>query len=157
MKRLIGSAMLSLLCILALSASAFAQPPRHGGPDGPGGGPGGHGDHEMMAPMPGEQHPGALLDRLERLLPPEVRESAKTILMEHRTAMYPLNERIQSRRHELNALLATPGTSDEAIKKLVEEINGLQADKFRADVTMRKEFFKATGVPLPDRPRLGRM
>lgn len=156
MNRLYSLSLAALLCCTVLVASSVAQPfgmgrPGEGSEEGPGRGPGGLG---MNAPH--ERFRGCSpLERLEQFLPPEVRESAKTLLMEHRKAIYPLQERAKGKKHELNALIATPNTSDDAINKLVDEINGLRAQIFKANVAMRKEFFKVTGVPLPEKPGRG--
>ena len=153
MNRLYSLCLAALLSCTVLVASSVAQPfgmgkPGGGPGEGPGGGPDMGAPHERF-------RGGGPMERLEQFLPPEVRESAKTLLMEHRKAVYPLRERVKGKKHELNALIATPATSDEAINKLVDEINGLRAQILKADVAMRKEFFKATGVPLPEKPGRG--
>ncbi|MCA1987268.1 MAG: hypothetical protein LDL27_12480, partial [Desulfovibrio sp.] len=67
----------------------------------------------------------------------------------------PLRERMKGKKHELNALIATPNASPEAINKLVDEINTMRAEIFKANVAMRQQFFKITDIPLPERPGRG--
>ncbi len=95
---------------------------------------------------------GGIMERLARVLPEEMREPAKQMLLEHRNSVYPLRQRIKAKEHELNALIATPEASEAAIQSTMDSLAALKAEKLKADVMMRRDFFLTTGFPLPGKP-----
>lgn len=142
-RSLVAMAMLALVGV-AVAGAGHAQPPHDGpGPD--------------VARRGREEHGGGPLGFLERLLPAEVRESARTLLLQHRTDTYALRQRAEAKEHELNALLATDGAKDADVDKLMMEIHAMRLELFKKEVSLRKTFFERTGMPLPGKPRPQRL
>lgn len=128
-------AAVALSASLAFAADAPGQP----APQPPFGPHAGHAQAGQMGP-----HGMALA-----ALTPEKQVLARTLMDEHRAALFPLHQNLYAKRAELEALNASGAGLTSKSKAVIRDIADLNAKMLAADAAFRAKLFKETGLRVP--------
>jgi len=128
-------AAVALSASLAFAADAPGQP----APQPPFGPHASHAQRGQMGP-----HGMALA-----ALTPEKPALVRTLMDEHRAALFPLHQNLYAKRAELEALNASGAGVTSKTKAVIRDIADLNAKMLAADAAFRARLFKETGLRVP--------